>query len=161
MCRHNQLCTLTVHLDPALGWRLRTWLVAFGHFQGLVARLACAWQHSATWLLGWWRSAYAPWPPQTSASFPATFFLPLSQTCAGIGMWEEEGPIPASCSCARENPPPVLTIDDEHCHFNIISYSYTLISGGLGTIQTLLSEWLSPLLLLRGLGREWFLSLAG
>lgn len=62
MCRHNQLCTLTVHLDarlaskpldPALGWRLRTWLVAFGHSQGLVARLACAWQHSATWLSGW------------------------------------------------------------------------------------------------------------
>lgn len=92
------------------------------------------------------------------------FFCPSARhhTCAGIGMWEEQGPLPARCcSHARENPPPALTIDKEHCLFKIISYCYTWISGGLDTIKTLLSEWLSPSLLLCAWAeKDFFLLLA-
>jgi len=58
-----------------------------------------------------------------------------------------------------ENPLPALSIDKEHCYFRITSY--TLISGGLGTVQTFLSEWLSPLrLLCAWTEKDFFLLLA-
>lgn len=162
MCRHDQLCTLTVPVS--LGWRLRTCLVASGHSQGLVVRLACAWQHSATWLSGWWRSACALWPPHPSASFPTTFFLPLSQ--ASHMQWNRHvrrGRSPASKVLFMCQGKPTSSLNHWRRALSFQNYFLLLyIDLWWARHHTNLSFWVvltfaSPL----RLRREGFLSLAG
>lgn len=132
MCWHDHLCSLAV--PASLGCSLRTWLVAFGHSWGLVVRLAHAWVSEVPML--------SDLPYRSTSCLPCLRFFCSSagyHTCAGISMCEVEG------SCAGDNPPSALTIDQECCHFRITLC--TLISGGFNTIQSLLSEWPLPLLL--------------
>lgn len=146
MCWHNHLYSLTV--PASLRWRLRIWLVAFGHSWGLVVKLACAWVSEVP--------ALSDLPYLSTSCLPCLMFFCSSaghHTCAGKSMWE------VISSCAGDNPPPALTIDQGRCHFRISLY--TLISGGFNTIQSLLSEWPSLLLLVcTWTEKDFFLLLA-
>lgn len=134
--------------------------MAFEHSHGMVTRLSCAWHCSA--MCGCWVGEEVPvlFPTLLHPSLPC-FFCPSARrhAYAGISRWEEEDLLSArSYLCAGENPPPALTIDEEHGHFRITPY--TLISGGFSTTEILCSESLTLLLLCIWTEKDFFLLLA-